>query len=181
MPGRRADGALAVDAQRRWPRVPRHEGGDLVDAQPDRVPQNPNGRARLVQPALGQCGSCVERIHDRRWHLLACRDRPHRLQLHREPGQGVREHVVHLAGDAPALAQRDCLCLRLAPRLDLGEQGLGAVARAHQLLMLKRTLDEQRDPDPGQEPDPAVADDRNDDGNGNGVEHAEHPNRAVAE
>ena len=61
------------------------------------------------------------------------------LELDRGAGERVREHVVQLAGDPPALGYRRRAGLLVACILELRQQDLGAV------LTLPRLLEELRD------------------------------------
>ena len=56
------------------------------------------------------------------------------LQLDRRTGQRVREHVVELAGDPGALADRGCCQLTLARVLELGEQQFSRVLTRSRLF-----------------------------------------------
>ena len=94
-PRRSARGTPSVSA--REPVGPRH----VAAAQRlDRAP-------RLLQPAAGEVVAALDGLDDARVGAGAAREQPRALELDGERGERVREHVVHLAREVLALAQRD--------------------------------------------------------------------------
>ncbi len=90
--------------------------------------QRADRAARLVQAAGGEVVCALERTDHLGVGVAVAGDEPRALELQRERGQRVGEHVVHVAGDAAALGLGRRLGLGLLGLAQLLDELLGAVA-----------------------------------------------------
>ena len=127
--GQRAGGA--VDPQGRLragvPAEVFDQGAYLVHRGQPVAPQRTNGLPCVGEPFLGQVRRPLQRGTQRAAGRLAVGELAGPLELDRQAGQGVREHVVEFTRDAAALGERRGGCLCLAGVLQLGHQQFGAV------------------------------------------------------
>ena len=107
--------------------MPVDKRAEIIHAKPNGIAKRPDGRPSLGETVAGQVGRAVERAEHVRRHALLRRHRPGRLQLQRQAGQAVRQHVVHVTGDPTALPQRRRLRFGVPADLQFGEERLGPV------------------------------------------------------
>ena len=121
----------SVDAQGRLragvPAEVFDEGAYLAHRGQSVAPQCTNGLPCVGEPFPGQVRRPLQRAAQRVAGRLAVGELAGPLELDRQAGQGVCEHVVEFTRDAAALGEcrRGCLCL--AGVLQLGHQQFGAV------------------------------------------------------
>jgi hypothetical protein len=143
-------GQLARRARDDQARLPGGGVDELLEALRPRqlvAAQGGDGVARLGQPVGGQPVGVLDGVDDLGIRVTVARQQAGALELQREGGERVGEHVVHVARDAPALGQRHRLRVRGARLAQLVDQLLGL------LPALGQPHDEPHDEEPGDDRD----------------------------